>query len=83
MIMSHEVKNRMDKFRVITLLVLAFVLFLVLIIRFYSLQVVNYSTYRSEAVGNMLNRIDISAPRGIVYDRQGKSSSIMSPVIIS
>ena len=70
--MSHEVKNRMDKYRVITLLVLAFVLFMVLIIRFYSLQIVNYTTYRSEAVGNMLNRIDIAAPRGIVYDRRGE-----------
>ena len=70
--MPHEVKNRMGKYRVITLFVLAFVLFMVLVIRFYSLQIVNYTTYKSEAVGNMLNRIDISAPRGIVYDRNGE-----------
>ncbi len=70
--MPHEIKNRMDKFRVITLFAIALILFFVLIIRFYSLQIVNYSTYKSEAVGNMLNRIDISAPRGIVFDRNGK-----------
>ncbi|MCF7832912.1 MAG: penicillin-binding protein 2 [Candidatus Marinimicrobia bacterium] len=70
--MPHEVKNRMDKYRVITLFVMALLLFLALIIRFYSLQIVNYSMYKSEAVGNMLNRIDISAPRGIVYDRNGE-----------
>ena len=70
--MPHEVKNRMDKYRVITLFVMALFLFLVIIIRFYSLQIVNYSTYESEARGNMLNRTDISAPRGIVFDRNGK-----------
>ncbi len=65
-------KNRMKRQRVIVLLFISLLLFFVLIIRFYSLQIVNYSTYRSEAVGNMLNRIDISAPRGIVYDRNGQ-----------
>lgn len=70
--MYNEVKNRMKRKRVVALFVLALFLFLILVIRFYSLQVVNYSSYRSEAVGNMLNRIDIAAPRGIVYDRNGK-----------
>ena len=70
--MVHEVKNNMKMQRVLTLFVIALVLFLILIIRFYTLQIVNYSTYKSEAVGNMLNRIDISAPRGIVFDRNGE-----------
>ncbi len=70
--MYNEVKNRMKRHRVIALLALALLMFLILIVRFYSLQIVNYSLYRSEAVGNMLNRMDIAAPRGIVYDRNGK-----------
>jgi len=70
--MPHDVKNKMNKYRVVALCVMAFFLFLVIIIRFYSLQIVNYSTYESEAKGNMLNRIDISAPRGIVFDRNGE-----------
>ncbi len=70
--MSHDVKNKMNKYRVITLFAMALLLFLIIIVRFYSLQIVNYSMYESEAKGNMLNRIDISAPRGIVFDRNGK-----------
>lgn len=70
--MHNESKTRMIKQRVIALLIISFLLFFILILRFYSLQIVNYSTYRSEAVLNMLNRIDISAPRGIVYDRNGQ-----------
>ncbi len=70
--MPHDVKNKMNKYRVVALCVMALFLFLVIIIRFYSLQIVNYSTYESEAKGNMLNRIDISAPRGIVFDRNGE-----------
>ena len=61
----------MKGYRLIVMIALTVILFLVLIIRFYSLQIVNYTQYRSEAVGNMLNRIDIAAPRGIVYDRAG------------
>ncbi len=69
--MSREVKNSISNYRMITVIAVSLVLFLILIFRFYSLQVINYSTYRNEAMGNMLNRTDISAPRGIVFDRNG------------
>ncbi|MBW6457574.1 MAG: penicillin-binding protein 2 [FCB group bacterium] len=70
--MSQEVKNRIGNYRIIALLVFAVVLFLILIIRFYDLQIVNHAIYRNQAIGNMLNRVDIAAPRGLVYDRNGK-----------
>ncbi len=70
--MPKEVKNRIGQYRITTIFVLALLMFIILIVRFYTLQITNYAIYRSAAVGNMLNRIDISAPRGIVYDRNGQ-----------
>ncbi len=70
--MHRESKNLTSKYRVLTILILSLLTFVVLVVRFFDLQIIHYSAYRSEAVGNMLNRVDIAAPRGLVYDRKGR-----------
>ncbi|MFO7841329.1 MAG: penicillin-binding protein 2 [Fidelibacterota bacterium] len=70
--MKRETKNLTSKYRIITIIAVSLLIFAVLIARFFNLQIINYSVYRTEALGNMLNRIDIAAPRGLVYDRNGK-----------
>lgn len=41
------------------------------VIRLVNLQIVNADLYRTRAVDNFTNEVNIPAPRGIIYDRNG------------
>lgn len=56
--------------RLIRLLVVA--AFFVLVGRLYQLQVVQGESYQVDAERNRLRRIEIPAPRGVIYDRNGE-----------
>jgi penicillin-binding protein 2 len=68
----QEPKNHLNKYRLLTILALVIIFFSVLFFRFFDLQIVHHARYSNQAIGNMLNRTDIVAPRGLVYDRQGR-----------
>jgi len=53
-------------------LILLFVSFLILIIRFYILQIVEYNRFVEIAEANRVRIIPIKAPRGNIYDRKGR-----------
>ncbi len=47
-------------------------LFLVLFVRMYNLQIMQYSKYVGMANSNRIRMIPTEAPRGIIYDRNGR-----------
>ncbi|MEM7128561.1 MAG: penicillin-binding transpeptidase domain-containing protein [Chloroflexota bacterium] len=50
----------------------AIVIFLAIVVRLYTLQILQGDIYRAEADENRLREIGIPAPRGIIYDRGGE-----------
>lgn len=60
------------EFRLRAITVLVASLFLVLAARLWELQVVRGDQYKTQAVDNRLRMERIPAPRGIIYDRNGK-----------
>ncbi|MDD3716591.1 MAG: penicillin-binding protein 2 [Candidatus Marinimicrobia bacterium] len=70
--MFKEPQNHINKYRLLAISTVAVLLFCILIIRFFDLQIIQHAVFKSQAMGNMLNRTDISAPRGLVYDRDGR-----------
>ncbi|MGI9116411.1 MAG: hypothetical protein ACR2JV_02095, partial [Gaiellales bacterium] len=58
--------------RVLILAVIAAALVVVLILRLWSLQVLDVQSYRAQASSNGLRSIDVPAPRGQILDDTGK-----------
>lgn len=48
------------------------VFFLILVVRLYYLQIIHYSKFVDIADANRVRVVPIEAPRGIIYDRNGK-----------
>ena len=55
-------------------IILSVYFFLVLIVffRYFKLQIIDYSKYQEKAGNNSLRRIELEAPRGIIYDLNNK-----------
>ena len=49
-----------------------FFLVLVVFFRYFKLQIIDYSKYQEKAGNNSLRRIELEAPRGIIYDLNNK-----------
>ena len=49
-----------------------FFLVLVVFFRYFKLQIIDYSKYQEKAGNNSLRRIELEAPRGIIYDLNDK-----------
>ncbi len=58
--------------RMAILAAIAIGLIAILVLRLWSLQVLDVQRYRAEAVSNGLRSIDVPAPRGQILDAQGK-----------
>jgi penicillin-binding protein 2 len=58
--------------RMYVLLYIALIIFLSLGIRFYVLQIVRHEDYQQRAENNRIRDIPIIAPRGAIFDRNGK-----------
>ena len=64
-------RDRMGK-RVAILAMVAAVIVVILILRLWSLQVLDVQTYRAQAISNGLRSIDVPAARGQILDNTGK-----------
>jgi penicillin-binding protein 2 len=60
-------KNKMTRF--LALIILSF---LILVGRLWYLQIVKGEKYASQADGNRIRMMTVAAPRGLIYDRNGK-----------
>lgn len=58
-------------FRKKTLFYTAVIIFFPIFFRFFELQILDYDKYKKLAGNNSLRSIEIKAPRGIIYDRNG------------
>ena len=68
--MSFKSNNSRYKKNII-LLIYTF-LILTVFFRYFKLQILDYSKYQEKAGNNSLRRIELEAPRGIIYDLNGK-----------
>ena len=48
------------------------IIILVLLIRYFQLQILNYDQYSKKANTNRIRKVTVSAPRGLILDRNGK-----------
>lgn len=55
------------------------VLFLVIIGKFYQLQIIDHDEYANDLRASVERVIDIPAPRGLIYDRYGRPLAINKP----
>ena len=64
-------ESRIFGARTIAVLLLVMALLLVLLIRYFSLQIVDYDTYRTESDRNRVQLQSLPPKRGLIYDRNG------------
>lgn len=55
------------------------VLFLVIIGKFYQLQIIEHDKYANDLRASVERVIDITAPRGLIYDRYGRPLAVNKP----
>jgi len=67
-----KTKNDTSIRRYVTLNVLVFIVFSILISKFFQLQVVQHNQYKTKANINSIRVESLSAPRGSILDRNGK-----------
>lgn len=62
--------------RLIFMYVVICCLFFVLVVKLYTLQIINGSYYTNEVKGTTLRSIEVTAPRGSIYDRYGRPLAV-------
>lgn len=68
---DHRREARLFFLRVATSLILVVILFVILIARFYNLQVSNHQDYVTRSDSNRIKVQPIAPTRGLIYDRNG------------
>ena len=46
-------------------------IYCILFFQYFNLQILNYEKYKRQSEDNSIRKLSISAPRGIIYDRNG------------
>ncbi len=64
--------NQVPKSRLYAFLFLTSLIVLVLIIRFFQIQILRYETFSKKSDINRIRAIALTAPRGLILDRNGK-----------
>ena len=68
---SHE-RRRSDEVRLVGLRVFFVACFVIMAVCFWRLQVVQHEKYEEMAANNHLKTVPLRAPRGVVFDRNGR-----------
>jgi penicillin-binding protein 2 len=68
---SSALKNMIATWRILTLGIILIIIFLIYVGRLYNLQVLEYSNWSDLANNNRTHEINLSASRGMIYDRNG------------
>ncbi|BAS67582.1 penicillin-binding protein 2 [Bathymodiolus septemdierum thioautotrophic gill symbiont] len=71
-ISNTPLENKIFSNRIILSIVFILVLTGVLISRLFNLQIINYSYYTEESLGNQMRTLSIAPTRGNIFDRNGK-----------
>ncbi len=70
---NTQSENKIFSSRLILAIGFVLVLLLILVVRLYNLQVLNYDLYAQEALGNQMRILPITPTRGKIFDRNGKT----------
>ncbi|MCR4306042.1 MAG: hypothetical protein NUV73_03085, partial [Candidatus Daviesbacteria bacterium] len=76
---EKEHKTEENNWRIIFFLLVCLVSFFIIFLRLFHLQIVRGGENRSLADGNRIQVKTIHAPRGVIYDRNGKILAANSP----
>ena len=50
---------------------ICFGLYIILFLQYFNLQVIDHHKYKRQSENNSIRKLTLSAPRGIIYDRNG------------
>lgn len=67
---------KQENFRLYLMYSVVIILFCVLIIKLFSLQITKGEYYSREVMGTAVRNVEVEAPRGAVYDRYGRALAI-------
>ena len=68
---SSTSRPRFETWRLVTIYIVVILAFTGLLFRLINLQVLQGSQWTASAVGNYTHEVNVPAPRGIIYDRNG------------
>ena len=71
-ISNTQLENTLLSFRLKIALVFISLLTLLLLVRIYNLQVIDYEYYQEESLGNQMRLLPITPSRGKIFDRNGQ-----------
>lgn len=71
----NKLNSKINK-RLLIIFIGICILFLILIIKLYYLQIINGEFLKNQVIGTTLKEVNISAPRGNIYDRYGRALAI-------
>ena len=69
MLKAENIASQRQYYFTISLL---WMLIFVLIFRYFQLQILNFDQYSKKANTNRIRKVTLSAPRGLILDRNGK-----------
>ena len=61
-----------DNFRLYVFSIVVIILFIILVIKLYTLQIIDGDYYSQEVTGTTLREVEVTAARGSIYDRYGR-----------
>ena len=64
----EAIKNK-TSYRIKFMHIIMAILFIMLVVKLYSLQITSGDYYSKEVSGTAIRNVTVSAPRGIIYDR--------------
>ena len=67
----EAIKNK-TSYRIKFMHIIMAILFIMLVVKLYSLQITSGDYYSKEVSGTAIRNVTVSAPRGIIYDRYGR-----------
>ncbi|MFW7525581.1 penicillin-binding protein 2 [Vibrio ostreicida] len=79
---NHQLEVTLFKHRAIIAFIAMMLLSVVLIVNLYSLEVRDFSYYKTRANDNRIQVLPISPPRGLIYDRNGHLIAKNIPVYV-
>ncbi len=63
--------NKINRARITIMMVMVMILFSILVIKLYHIQILQYDRFAGIADANMIRVVPLEAPRGIIFDRNG------------
>ncbi|MDF2877179.1 MAG: hypothetical protein K0S30_275 [Clostridia bacterium] len=67
------------KDRLFIVFVMFCLMFVVLLIQFYTLQIINYDKYKNDLRASVQRTIEVPAARGLIFDRYGRPLAVNKP----